>query len=120
MLEVDPGSVRRTRPCARWRRCQSQVGVRPVLMARRHLSHTVVVTDHYADETYRWWHLSRPSPELLAALGDGWLPSSGRALDVGCGLGVEAGYLAAAGWQVAGIDLSQVALARAAAGHDGA
>ena len=89
-------------------------------MARRHLSHTVVVTDHYADGTYRWWHLSRPSPELLAALGDGWLPSSGRALDVGCGLGGEAGYLAAAGWQVAGIDLSQVALARAAAGHDGA
>lgn len=89
-------------------------------MARSHLSHTVVVTDHYADETYRWWHLSRPSPELLAALGDGWLPSSGRALDVGCGLGVEAGYLAAAGWQVAGIDLSQVALARAAAGHGGA
>ena len=89
-------------------------------MARRHLSHTVVVTDHYADETYRWWHLSRPSPELLAALGDGWLPSSGRALDVGCGLGVEAGYLAVAGWQVAGIDLSQTALARAAAGHDGA
>jgi len=90
------------------------------MMARRHLSHTVVVTDHYADGTYRWWHLSRPSPELLAALGDGWLPSRGRALDVGCGLGVEAGYLAAAGWQVAGIDLSQVALARAVAGHDGA
>jgi SAM-dependent methyltransferase len=88
-------------------------------MARRHLSHTVVVTDHYADRTYRWWYLSRPSPELLAALGDGWLPSRGRALDVGCGLGVEAGYLAAAGWQVTGIDLSQVALARAA-GHDGA
>jgi hypothetical protein len=29
--------------------------------------------------TYRWRHLSRPSPELLAALGDGWLPSRGRA-----------------------------------------
>lgn len=78
------------------------------------------MTDHYADGTYRWWHLSGPSPELLAALADGWLPSSGRVLDVGCGLGVEAGYLAAAGWQVAGIDLSAVALARAAAEHDGA
>jgi SAM-dependent methyltransferase len=76
------------------------------------------MTDHYADGTYRWWHLSRPSPELLAALGDGWLPPGGRALDVGCGLGAEAGYLTAAGWQVAGIDLSQVALARAAAGCD--
>jgi SAM-dependent methyltransferase len=78
------------------------------------------MTDHYADGTYRWWHLSGPSPELLAALGDGWLRPGGRALDVGCGLGVEAGYLAAAGWQVAGVDLSQAALTRAAAGGDGA
>jgi SAM-dependent methyltransferase len=78
------------------------------------------MADHYADGTYRWWHLSGPSPELLAALGDGWLRPSGRALDVGCGLGVEAAYLAAAGWQVAGVDLSQVALTRAAAGGDGA
>jgi len=52
------------------------------------------MTDHHADVTYRWWHLSRPSPEPLAALGDGWLPPSGRALDAGCGLGAEAGYLA--------------------------
>ena len=92
------------------------------------------MTDHYADGTYRWWHLSGPSPELLAALGDGWFASvrsasdegepllrpGGRALDVGCGLGVEAGHLAAAGWQVAGVDLSQVALASAAGGANGA
>jgi SAM-dependent methyltransferase len=84
------------------------------------LGHTVAMTDHYADGTYRWWHLSEPSPELVAALGDGWLGPSGRALDVGCGLGVEAGYLAGAGWQVAGVDLSQVALAQAAGGGDGA
>jgi SAM-dependent methyltransferase len=72
---------------------------------------------HYADGTHLWWHLSRPSPELLAALGNGWLPARGRALDVGCGLGTEAGHLASAGWQVAGVDLSEVALARAAAEH---
>jgi hypothetical protein len=29
---------------------------------------TVAVTDHYANGTYLWWHLSRPSPELVAAL----------------------------------------------------
>ena len=48
------------------------------------------MTDHYADGTCQWWHLSRPSPELLAALGDGWLapteraevPSDTRMLDV--------------------------------------
>jgi len=61
-----------------------------------------------------------PSPELISALDDGWLPRGGRALDVGCGLGTEAGQLAVAGWQVVGLDLSEVALARAAAGHDDA
>lgn len=40
---------------------------------------TVGVTDHYADGTYLWWHLSDPSPELLQALTDNWLPPSGRA-----------------------------------------
>lgn len=73
--------------------------------------------DHYADGTYQWWHLSRPSPELAAALSDGWLPGSGRVLDVGCGLGSEAGYLASEGWRAAGIDLSRTALRRAAAEH---
>jgi len=28
------------------------------------------LSDHYAEGTYRWWHLSRPSPELLQALAD--------------------------------------------------
>ena len=78
---------------------------------------TVGMTDHYANGTYRWWHLSHPSPELVSALGQAWLPGSGHALDVGCGLGTEAAHLAAAGWQVTGIDLSQTALDRAAAAH---
>ncbi|MGD0245571.1 MAG: hypothetical protein ABSB59_35335 [Streptosporangiaceae bacterium] len=37
-----------------------------------------MATDHYADGTCRWWHLSQPPPELVAALGDGWLPRGGR------------------------------------------
>jgi SAM-dependent methyltransferase len=52
--------------------------------------------------------LTRTGP----ALNDGWLPGSGRGLDVGCGLGTEAGYLASVGWRVAGIDLSATALRR--------
>ena len=75
--------------------------------------------DHYADGTCRWWHLSDPSPELRQALADGWLAAPGRALDVGCGLGTEAGYLHRAGWQVVGLDLSPVALASAASGNPG-
>jgi SAM-dependent methyltransferase len=78
------------------------------------------MADHYADGTYRWWHLSRPSPELVAALDDGWLPRVGRAVDLGSGLGSEAGYLARRGWQVTGVDRSEVAVARAAAEHGGA
>jgi SAM-dependent methyltransferase len=78
-----------------------------------------MTADHYADGTYRWWHLSQPSPELIAALRDGWLPASGRVLDLGCGLGTEAGYLTSIGWRAVGIDLSEVALARAAGLHDG-
>ncbi len=78
------------------------------------------MADHYADGTYRWWHLSRPSPELVAALEDGWLPRAGRAVDLGSGLGSEAGYLTSRGWQVAGLDLSAAALARAAVQHRGA
>ncbi|MGH9170298.1 MAG: class I SAM-dependent methyltransferase [Acidimicrobiales bacterium] len=71
-------------------------------------------TDHYADGTYRWWHLSDPSPELLHALADGWLPASGHGLDVGCGLGTEGAHLHRIGWSAVGVDLSPVALACAA------
>jgi SAM-dependent methyltransferase len=83
------------------------------------------VTDPYLDGVYRWWHLTAPSPELLAAEADGWLDGaeaagSGAAeeairavLDVGCGLGSEVAYLSGAGWTAAGIDLSWTAIRRA-------
>ncbi len=40
---------------------------------------------------------------------------AGRALDVGCGDGSDARWLAAQGWRVTAVDISQVALDRAAA-----
>ena len=40
---------------------------------------------------------------------------AGRALDVGCGEGGDALWLAGQGWEVLGIDVSRVALGRAAA-----
>jgi SAM-dependent methyltransferase len=73
--------------------------------------------DPYTDDTYRWWHLSGPSPELLAAEAAGALGPPGVAADLGCGLGAEAGYLAGRGWRTLGLDLSAVALTRARAGH---
>jgi SAM-dependent methyltransferase len=85
------------------------------------------VSDPYLDGVYRWWHLTNPSPELLAAEADGWLEGAmagpdavhvssraGRAvLDVGCGLGTEVAYLGAAGWSGVGVDLSWTAVTRA-------
>jgi hypothetical protein len=85
-----------------------------------HRRQYVTVADPYLDGTCRWWHLARPSPELLAARDDGWLGTPGVAVDLGCGLGTEIGYLAAAGWSAVGVDLSAAALHRAAQSHRGA
>lgn len=75
------------------------------------------MTDPYADGVYRWWHLSRVPPELLAAEADNWLGKPGSVLDIGCGLGVELAHLAQDGWRSCGIDMSAIALRRARAGH---
>lgn len=83
------------------------------------------VTDPYVDGLYRWWHLTRPSPELLAAEAEGWLDGAAvvrsgaaagaprMALDIGCGLGSEVAYLSGAGWRAVGVDLSPAAISRA-------
>jgi SAM-dependent methyltransferase len=73
--------------------------------------------DPYLDGTCCWWDLPGPSPELLAASEDGWLRSAGTAVDLGCGLGTEASFLAAAGWATIGVDLSTAAVRAAAASH---
>jgi len=75
------------------------------------------MTDEYEDDTFEWWHLSTPSPELLRSIEDGWLPPGGRVLDVGCGLGTEAAHLASLGLTAIGVDLSVGALRRAAVAH---
>jgi SAM-dependent methyltransferase len=66
------------------------------------------------DERYRSaervWS-GQPNPQLVAEV-TGQAP--GLALDVGCGEGADAIWLAAAGWMVIGADISGVALERAA------
>jgi SAM-dependent methyltransferase len=52
-----------------------------------------------------------PNPQLVAEV-EGLVP--GRALDVGCGEGADAIWLAQRGWQVVATDISSVAIARAA------
>jgi SAM-dependent methyltransferase len=78
-----------------------------------------MVPDEYESDVHRWWHLSDASPELLEALGDGWLPA-GRVLDIGCGLGTELGYLGSLGRSVVGVDLSHAALRGATTSHPSA
>ena len=67
------------------------------------------------DERYRSrprvWS-GRPNPQLLAEAAG--LPP-GHALDLGCGEGADAIWLAAQGWTVTAVDVSAVALERAAA-----
>ena len=58
-----------------------------------------------------------PNGALVAEVG---AEPPGRALDVGCGEGADAVWLAGRGWQVTALDVSGVALARAARHADAA
>jgi SAM-dependent methyltransferase len=67
----------------------------------------------YAD-TERVWS-GRPNQTLVEVVGD--LPA-GRALDIGCGEGGDAIWLAQRGWHVTGVDISPTAIRRAEAAAD--
>jgi thioredoxin reductase/SAM-dependent methyltransferase len=73
------------------------------------------VHEHDWEEQYRshptLWS-GRPNPPLVAEAAD---LAPGSALDVGCGEGADAIWLAARGWQVTAVDFSTTALERAAA-----
>ena len=66
--------------------------------------------DRYGGSGHVW--SGNPNPQLLAY---GSRLTPGSALDVGCGEGADAIWLAARGWIVTGVDISPVGLERAAA-----
>lgn len=70
----------------------------------------------YGESTGAMWS-GRPNGRLVAEVAD--LPP-GRALDVGCGEGADAVWLAARGWTVTAVDVSDVAVQRARAAAEGA
>lgn len=57
----------------------------------------------------------RPNPVVIAEITG---RPTGSALDIGCGMGADAVWLAGQGWDVTALDVSQVALDRAAAAAD--
>ena len=65
----------------------------------------------YAQSDRIW--SGRPNAALVQEAGD---LAPGRALDLGCGEGADAVWLAERGWEVTAVDISRVALDRAA-GH---
>lgn len=59
------------------------------------------------------WHSEVPSPILNLALESGWMKPGDRVLEVGCGLGTNAEWLASRGFDVTATDLSAAAVRRA-------
>jgi SAM-dependent methyltransferase len=75
----------------------------------------VVMDEAFLDERYRsssaLWS-GNPNPQLVTEAAD---LAPGAALDVGCGEGADAIWLAQRGWRVTAVDLSGVALERSTA-----
>ena len=63
----------------------------------------------YQEQSQRW--SGRPNATLVDLVRG--IPVSGRALDLGCGEGADAIWLARQGWHVTGVDISPTAVARA-------
>lgn len=59
------------------------------------------------------WELGGPDPCLVEAIEHKLVPARGTVVDLGCGLGSAAVYLAALGYRVTGVDLSPTAVEKA-------
>jgi len=59
------------------------------------------------------WDTGITPPEVVAFIDADPPPQAGRALDLGCGTGTNALYLAQRGWHVVGVDFSSTAIEEA-------
>ena len=64
----------------------------------------------YESEGYKHWEFSYPSPELVTLAIAGVPRRNARVLDVGCGGGADAVFMAKCGFRVIGVDISAGAL----------
>jgi ubiquinone/menaquinone biosynthesis C-methylase UbiE len=64
----------------------------------------------YASGNFRHWEPDSPSPELASLVAVGLIVQNDTILDVGCGGGLDAIFLAQCGLRVVGIDLNKRAL----------
>jgi SAM-dependent methyltransferase len=69
---------------------------------------------HYAEDNLPW-DSDEPDPALVATAEAGGIPTAGHALEIGCGTGTNAVWLAARGLDVLGVDVSPRAVERARA-----
>lgn len=61
------------------------------------------------------WETPSIPAEVRTAVEEGWFPPGGRVLDIGCGRGEIAAWLAEQGYDVLGVDFSESAIAKAEA-----
>jgi SAM-dependent methyltransferase len=84
-------------------------------MSHEHLDPDVLLSAEYWDDRYgsteQVWS-GNPNQRLVEQVSD---LTPGRALDVGCGEGADAIWLAERGWETTGVDVSAIALRRAGA-----
>jgi ubiquinone/menaquinone biosynthesis C-methylase UbiE len=59
---------------------------------------------------YKHWEFNYPSPELVALVAAGLPRKHAKILDIGCGGGLEAIFMANSGFRVIGLDISAAAL----------
>jgi 2-polyprenyl-3-methyl-5-hydroxy-6-metoxy-1,4-benzoquinol methylase len=63
------------------------------------------------------WHVRSIPDEIRQAVEHGWFGSGGSVVDIGCGSGDIAAWLAQQGYEVVGVDFAPSAIAKARSAH---